>query len=116
MPEKHIKNQRSKLGPILVIFVGLILLVITLFLSILSRSNENSEVTVSPVSMEQITRIKPEDAFANLENSNVVFLDVRSQALYEQEHISGSINIPLAEIETRLSKLDKSKWIIAYCT
>jgi rhodanese-related sulfurtransferase len=31
-------------------------------------------------------------------------------------HIPGSLSIPLAEIETRLSELDPNQWIITYCT
>jgi rhodanese-related sulfurtransferase len=33
-----------------------------------------------------------------------------------QLHITGAINIPINEIETRLGELDPDTWYITYCT
>jgi len=36
--------------------------------------------------------------------------------LAREQKITGAINIPLAELESRLGDLDKLQWIITYCT
>jgi len=49
-------------------------------------------------------------------NNNVILLDVRNQDEYDEEHIDGSILIPVGELESRLSELpDKDAIIIVYC-
>lgn len=45
----------------------------------------------------------------------VTVLDVRPAVEYQAGHIPGAINVPLEELETRLSELPRSKEIIAYC-
>lgn len=46
---------------------------------------------------------------------DMVVLDVRPNAVYEQEHIEGAINIPAAQIRTRLNELPKDKTIMVHC-
>ncbi len=45
----------------------------------------------------------------------VTVLDVRPAVEYQAGHIPGAINVPLEELENRLSELPKSKEIVAYC-
>jgi rhodanese-related sulfurtransferase len=45
-----------------------------------------------------------------------VFLDVRYAEDYAAGHIPGALSIPLTELETRLGELDRTDWIITYCT
>ena len=51
------------------------------------------------------------------ENSHLVLLDVRSQSERNQQHIKGSIHIPLNELSGRMNELEryKSQEIICYC-
>jgi len=49
-------------------------------------------------------------------NDSAVLLDVRSVLEYSAGHIDGSINIPVDQLEARLSELpDKDSVIIVYC-
>ena len=50
-------------------------------------------------------------------NSEVIFLDVRSEQEYKENHIDNSINIPLYQLEQKVESIlkDKSKIIIVYC-
>ena len=42
-------------------------------------------------------------------------LDVRPEDEFALGHLPGAINIPLRALEARLSELDPSKEIVAYC-
>ncbi len=49
-------------------------------------------------------------------NDDFILVDVLSPENYEDEHIPGSINIPLEDIEKKANELlDKDKEIIVYC-
>jgi rhodanese-related sulfurtransferase len=49
-------------------------------------------------------------------NEQAILLDVRNQSEYDDGHIDGSVLIPVAELESRLSDLpDKDAVIIVYC-
>jgi len=64
---------------------------------------------------------RAEDIYKMLteESSQIILLDVRTEAEYEAEHIQiegvETKNIPLSEIEERLNELNKSKVLIVYC-
>jgi len=64
---------------------------------------------------------RAEDIYKMLteEPSQIILLDVRTEAEYGEEHIQiegvETKNIPLSEIEERLNKLNKSKVLIVYC-
>jgi len=45
----------------------------------------------------------------------VVVLDVRPPEEFAAGHVPGAVNIPIAELEKRLSELPKRKEIVAYC-
>ncbi|MDR2232654.1 MAG: rhodanese-like domain-containing protein [Tannerella sp.] len=48
-------------------------------------------------------------------SNGALLLDVRSKGEFAGGHASGSKNIPLDELTGKLSKLDKSKPIVAVC-
>ena len=49
-------------------------------------------------------------------NEDFILVDVLSPVSYEEEHIPGSINIPLEDIEKKATKLlKKDKTIVVYC-
>ncbi len=45
----------------------------------------------------------------------VTVLDVRPKDEFEMDHLPGAKNIPLEELETRLSEIDPAHEVIAYC-
>jgi rhodanese-related sulfurtransferase len=47
--------------------------------------------------------------------SNVLLVDVRTKAEFDQGHIPGSVLIPYDVIETELKEADKSRPIVVYC-
>jgi len=75
-----------------------------------------AEATVTPVNESQVQRATLEDAKVAYDSKSAVFLDVRDSSTYATAHIPGAINIPLAELPTRMGELDPKAWIISYCT
>ncbi|MCT4589567.1 MAG: metalloregulator ArsR/SmtB family transcription factor [Carboxylicivirga sp.] len=47
--------------------------------------------------------------------NNVVLLDVRPYAEYDNDHITGAVSMPVDEILKRLKELSKKSEIVAYC-
>lgn len=50
-----------------------------------------------------------------LGDENMIVLDVREKAEYAFNHIPGAVSIPLGELETRMSELNKEKEIYVVC-
>lgn len=44
-----------------------------------------------------------------------LIVDVRSAEAYQQGHIQGAVNIPEAELTTRIAEFPRDKMIVAYC-
>ncbi len=81
----------------------------------------NADETVQPIppveeDFPDVPRVSLADARAAYETSGAVFLDVRDAESYAQNHIAGAISIPLNELPDRMGELNKSDWIITYCT
>jgi rhodanese-related sulfurtransferase len=58
----------------------------------------------------------PKTDYSELVKQGAIILDVRSKGEFVGGHIKGSINIPLDQLESNLSKLkDKSKCIVCCC-
>ncbi len=63
-----------------------------------------------------VPRIKVQDARAAVDRQQAIIVDARSATQYTQSHISGAKSIPVNELESRLSELNKEQLIITYCT
>ena len=61
-------------------------------------------------------RISLEEAKADFDKKDAIFVDTRAEDAYKIEHIKDAINIPLGSPETRFKELSKDKKIIAYCS
>ena len=62
--------------------------------------------------MEPVSRV---DLLERMHAGLVTVLDVRPADEFAASHLPGARNIPLSELEARLSELDPSHEIIAYC-
>lgn len=62
--------------------------------------------------MEPVSR---EDLLQRSRDGVVTVLDVRPADEFAMGHLPGAVNIPLGELETRLSELDAGQEIVAYC-
>jgi 3-mercaptopyruvate sulfurtransferase SseA len=71
-----------------------------------------------PKSEASVPRVSVEETRVALSAGAAIIVDVRSPDAYTLGHITGSINIPLGEIELNAGglSLDREQWIITYCT
>lgn len=58
-----------------------------------------------------------EELYDDLKNKpeDIILINVLSATDFENCHIPGSINIPLAELPSKLDTLDKTKKIVVHC-
>ena len=63
-----------------------------------------------------VPRISVEDAKKEVDAGTAIIVDSRAEAQYKQEHVAGSINIPLGSTDDKFSVLPKYKKIIVYCS
>lgn len=49
-----------------------------------------------------------------LAKDNYIIVDVRTESEYNEEHVTGAINIPYDQIDSK-ANLDKKKTILVYC-
>lgn len=117
------KKSKTKTFPVLLLAGGGLLLIMAAVM--LALQNGGSQATPSEPAISsghdeetypEIERVSVEDAKAALDSGTAVFVDVRGADAYAMSHIPGSVSIPLAEVESRLSELDTNQWIITYCT
>ena len=64
----------------------------------------------------EVPRITLADAKQDFDAGAAVIVDSRADAAYKQEHIAGSINIPIGSPDTEFSKIPQGKKIIVYCS
>lgn len=65
--------------------------------------------------IETVTTIDPGSIKPYMGNDDYIVLDVRKPSEFENEHISGAINIQLSEVGARLHELQPNKQYIMHC-
>lgn len=115
-------TDRRPLTPILLMAVGLLLIVGSVFA--LSGSLPPPIPTPTAVATAltrlipypDVPRVELGDAKAAFDLKQAVFIDVRGDPYFSSGHIPGALSITNDEILFRLGELDKNAWIILYCT
>lgn len=109
------KNSRT---PILILIGGGLLLIVAAFMLIRQTpaTAPIPEAAFEEETYPEIPRVSLEEAKTAFDLGSALFVDVRSAEAYQGNHISGAVNIPLGELESRLGELDPNQWIITYCT
>jgi len=64
---------------------------------------------------EHLEPLSREELLARMAAGQVIVLDVRPAAEYQQGHIAGALSFPVAELGTRLTELPSALEIVAYC-
>jgi hypothetical protein len=89
------------------------LLALLLLAACSSAAGAAPEIT----STDDVPRITPQEVIAEQKaGENVVVVDARSLASYQDRHIVGAISVPAAEVADHLDKLPEKAHIVFYCT
>src|ERR1700749_702507 len=64
---------------------------------------------------DELEPVPASELVTRLREGSVVLLDVRPEDEYGLGHLPGALNIPLRELEQRLSELPRKLEIVAYC-
>jgi 3-mercaptopyruvate sulfurtransferase SseA len=71
-----------------------------------------------PETDAEVPRVPADQAKDAFDRGDAVIVDVRGADAYARSHITGALEVSLSAIQTDPTNLplDKSKWIITYCT
>lgn len=77
-------------------------------------SSAKSPINMIGMSIQNIRQglVKP---FFGTDFSDMFVIDVRPKQMYELEHIAGAVNIPAAEIRSRINEIPLDKNIVVHC-
>lgn len=85
-----------------------------------AASGNSSARTVAAVTpnvpsdnVRRVTTVELRDA---LDKGTAIVVDTRPAESYKQNHIKGSINIPVDQVANRITELPRDKMIVAYCS
>ncbi len=87
----------------------------------LGRVGERNMAEIDRVMMDYfrardaLEPVSRDDLVSRLHEGSVTVLDVRPEDEFAVGHLPGALNIPLAELERRLSELPADREVIAYC-
>jgi hypothetical protein len=108
------ENRKNQL-PLVLIGAGVLFLLAGLAWVFLNQPASAEETTI-PASVSQVERVSLADAKEAFDAGSAVFVDVRDSTSYNNAHIPGALLIPIDELSTHLSELNRASWIITYCT
>ena len=108
-------KKKGRLLPVL-LFVGVIAASIIGLVIAQNARQSNIENPGVVTSQDDVTRVTAQEAYEAQQNGGAVIVDTRSETQFVQGHIAGAINVPLDQIENRMSELDPGTWYITYCT
>lgn len=63
-----------------------------------------------------VPRIPLDEAKKDVDAGLAIIVDSRAEPAYKQEHIAGSINIPIGSADDKFGALPQGKKIIVYCS
>ena len=112
------KSKGKPRGPFILMIVGALLILGAVGWTLIVLNplqSPASQITgTSPGNYPQVVRVSPEDAKKAYDEGGAVFIDVRSQQEYEQQHVPGALSIPLLDLGTRIGELNPNAWYITY--
>lgn len=114
------KKAGPSLLPIILVAAGLVLILGAAVFYLVNPVNSSPSVPTdqpaAAIPYPDIPRVGLKDAKAAYDLKNAVFIDVRGEPYYSEEHIPGALAITYEELPSNLQSLKKTDWIIPYCT
>ncbi len=112
---KRGSNKSNKPNSKNTVILAVVAVVILVFGGILIMTNQPADTTVTATVQSQT--ISPSDYVSNFSENNTehILIDVRTPEEFASGHIAGAINIPVQELEQRLSEVPDDQEIVVYC-
>jgi 3-mercaptopyruvate sulfurtransferase SseA len=113
------RSPDPRLQPLRLTVIGLGLILLAALAFVLLRPSAeppSTEEVLQASSPESILRVNLPEAKQAYESGSAVFVDVRDESSFKNEHIPGALSIPLNDLPAREGELDPNAWIITYCT
>jgi Rhodanese-like domain len=114
------KKAGSSLLPVILVAAGLVLILGAAVYYLVNPLNGSGSVATeqpaAAIPYPNVSRVSLKDAKAAYDLKNAVFIDVRGEPYYSEEHIPGALSITYDELPSNLQALKKTDWIIPYCT
>lgn len=115
--------NRVSRTPLLAVGLGVLFIIVALFWFLNSSeepaasSGPDIPQTSSPrIPYPNVKRVNLADVKAAVELKQAVILDTRGEPFFSEGHIPSAISFTEEEFADRVSELDRSDWIITYCT
>jgi hypothetical protein len=122
MSQNEKLQPKRQLLPVILVAIGLLLVAGVVIWQVF-RPGQVKIINARPTGtadpnrpFPEIIRVTLEEAKAAFDGKMAIFVDVRSADSFNTAHVPGAVNIPLAELEGRISELNPDNWIITYCT
>jgi 3-mercaptopyruvate sulfurtransferase SseA len=114
------KKAGPSLLPIILVAAGLVLLLGAAVFYLVNPVNSSTSVPTdqpaAAIPYPDVPRVSLKDAKAAYDLKNAVFMDVRGEPYYSEQHIPGALSITYEELPSNLQSFKKTDWIIPYCT
>ncbi|MDD2522705.1 MAG: rhodanese-like domain-containing protein [Anaerolineaceae bacterium] len=104
--------KKQNLTPIWII-MAVVVIVVGIFVYRAIRDLSGNPIYLS---QDEVPRMTVEQVRQAMQNEGAILLDVRTAGQFEASHVQGALSVPLTEIESFYSQLDKDTWYITYCT
>jgi hypothetical protein len=115
-----LKKAGPSLLPIILVAAGLVLILGAAVFYLVNPLNPSQGAptgqSAATIPYPNVSRVSLKDAKAAYDLKNAVFIDVRGEPYYSEEHIPGALSITYDELPSRSQELKKTDWIIPYCT
>lgn len=110
--------KRQSLIAIGLIGIGALILIGAYFWYTGASTGQETQIAqdMGDIPYPQIKRVSLADAKAAYDLGTAVFIDVRDEFSYEQNHITNALSMPLDGFQQQVNELDPAKWYILYCT
>ena len=113
-------KKGTSLLPVVLVTAGVALILGALFFYLVNPFNSSEPVptnqSAAAVPYPDVARVSLKDAKAALDLNSAVFIDVRGEPYFSEEHIPGALSITYDDLPAHLQELKKTDWIITYCT
>lgn len=97
------------------IWIFCLLLLATALLACETKQNQGAPSSTIQAAAPSVFSVVQGTQAKELVAKGAILLDVRTPGEFAAGHIDGAINIPVQDLGTRLSELDKTKATVVYC-